>query len=344
MQNDSEEIPQLVRDFKRSCSERGIQIDECQTERAVVGPGVIRFPFKLSRGQKRQAVSNHLEDIGREMRRSGILIQAIPNSDELYLDVPRLRRETVLFADIVNNLPVVSSPEQLPFAVGRTPDGKDFIKDLAECYHLLVGGSTGSGKTVFLWTLLTSLVRTHPSKDSLQILLSSSGLEDFTHFENLPHLFGGKIYSDATETTEQIKDVIFREFERRKELLIKARVENIQRYNENHKEKLAPLVVIIDEFADLTDQLGAKKEKEAFFTPIRQIAQIGRKRGIHLVLCTQRPAADLVPSNIKAQLNAQLALRVNDYQSSKMILDETGAQHLQKQGDMIFKDATGYER
>jgi S-DNA-T family DNA segregation ATPase FtsK/SpoIIIE len=134
------------------------------------------------------------------------------------------------------------------------------------------------------------------------------------------------------------------EFERRKELLIKARVENIQRYNENHKEKLAPLVVIIDEFADLTDQLGTKKEKEAFFTPIRQIVQIGRKRGIHLVLCTQRPAADLVPSNIKAQLNARLALRVNDYQSSKMILDETGAQYLQKHGDMIFKDAAGFER
>jgi hypothetical protein len=343
-QNDSEDIFRLIRDFKRSCSERGIQIEECQAERAVVGPGVIRFPFKLFRGQKRQTVSNHLEDIGREMRRSGILIQVIPNSDELYLDVPRLHRDKVLFSDIIDKLPEVSSPERLPFALGRTPDGRGLIKDLSECPHLLVGGSTGSGKTVFLWTLLISLIKTHPSEKSLQILLSSSGLEDFTHFENLPHLFGGKIYSDVIETTEQITGVVFKEFERRKEILIKAREENIQRYNETHKDKLSPLVVIIDEFADLTDHLGTKKEKEAFFTPIRQIAQIGRKRGIHLVLCTQRPAADLVPTNIKAQLNARLALRVNDYQSSKMILDDTGAQHLQKHGDMLFKDMAEMER
>jgi len=338
------DLRRLIRDFRHSCSERGIHIEECDAERAVIGPVIVRFPFKLARGQKRQVIANQLDDIGREMRRTGVMIQPIRNSDELYLDVPRLTRDIVLFADVIGKLAAISSPDQLPFVLGRTPDGRDLIEDLAQCPHLLVGGSTGSGKTVFLWTLLLSLLRTHPSKNDLQILLSSSGLVDFVHFENLPHLVSGKVFTDVAETTRQIKEVVFQEFNRRNDLLVKARVSNIQDYNNGQKTKLAPLVVIIDEFADLTDQLGSKKEKDAFFTPVQRIAQYGRKLGIHLVLCTQRPAAVLVPSNIKAQLNARLALRVNDYQSSKMILDDTGAQYLQKHGDMLFKSSADTER
>jgi S-DNA-T family DNA segregation ATPase FtsK/SpoIIIE len=152
------------------------------------------------------------------------------------------------------------------------------------------------------------------------------------------------VYSDATETSETICDVVFKEFERRKGLLTKARVENIIRYNETHDEKLAPMVVVVDEFADLTDQLSNKKEREDFYKPIRQIAQIGRKRGIHLVLCTQRPSANLLPTDIKAQLGGRIALRVNEATSSRMILDEGGAQDLQKHGDMIYKNGSEIER
>ena len=94
----------------------------------------------------------------------------------------------------------------------------------------------------------------------------------------------------------------------------------------------------------MADQLETKKEKEAFFTPVKRIAQIGRKRGIHLVLCTQRPAATLVPSNIKSQISGRLALRVNDANSSRMILEEGGAQYLQKHGDMIYKNGSETER
>jgi hypothetical protein len=344
-----EEIEQLAKDFRRSCEERGIKLDTAETaqriaSRAIVGASLIRYTFKLARGQSIQSLRGKLEDIGREMQRTGVLVQAIPNSSETYLDVPRLTREKVLFGSVADSLPIIDSLEQLPFTLGRTPDGRNIIKDLNDCPHLLVGGSTGSGKTVFLWTLLVSLLKSHPRKEDLQLVISSSGLEDFIRFEGLPHLVGGKVYSDATETSGTICDAVFKEFERRKSLMTQARVENITRYNETHDEKLAPMVVVVDEFADLTDQLSTKKEREDFYKPIRQIAQIGRKRGIHLVLCTQRPSANLLPTDIKAQLGGRIALRVNEATSSRMILDEGGAQDLQKHGDMIYKNGSEIER
>ncbi|KWX82526.1 hypothetical protein AMQ83_32655 [Paenibacillus riograndensis] len=339
-----EEIEQLTRDFKKSCTDYHISLRECDPKRAVVGPSLIRIYFKLARGQSLQALINHLEDIGREIKRSGILVQTVQNSDELILDIPRLQREQVLYSEIISKMPPINSPEKLFFPVGRTPDGRDIIKDLGEIPHILVGGSTGSGKTVFLFTLLASLLKTHPTEKELQLVLSSSGMEDFIHFEGLPHLIGGHVISNAQEATEVIKNVVFTEFERREKILADARVGNIAQYNLKFTEKLAPLVVVIDEFADLTDQLEKKKEKDAFFTPVKRIAQIGRKRGIHLILCTQRPAANLVPTNIKSQLNGRIALRVNDSNSSRMILEELGAQHLQKHGDLIYKNGSEIER
>lgn len=209
---------------------------------------------------------------------------------------------------------------------------------------MLVGGSTGSGKSVFLFSMLAALLMTHPEKEDMQLILSSSKLEDFIHFEGLPHLYSGRIISDATEATKVIKEVIFEESERRGRLLAEARVANIVEYNKKVAEKLAPIVVVIDEFADLADQLETTKEKNAFYKPVQRIAQAGRSRGIHLVICTQRPEAKLVPSTTKAQLNGRVALRVNDGISSRMIIEEPDAQYLQKHGDMIYRNGDIIER
>lgn len=338
------EIEQLVKDFKRSCGDYHVSLKECNPEDTVVGPSVIRLMFRLGRGQSLQGLSSHLEDIGREMKRTGVIIQQVPNSDELLLDVPRLKREKVLFKDIITSLPKVTSPEQLYFPLGRTPNGLDLIEDLGQMPHMLVGGSTGSGKSVFLFTMLAAMLMTHPSQDELQLVLSSSKLEDFIHFEGLPHLYSGSVISDATEATRVIRDVIFEESERRGKLLAKARVANITEYNKVSSEKLAPIVVVIDEFADLADQLETKKEQNAFYKPVQRIAQTGRSRGIHLVICTQRPEAKLVPSTTKAQLNGRVALRVNDGISSRMIIEVPDAQYLQKHGDMIYKNGDVIER
>lgn len=238
----------------------------------------------------------------------------------------------------------MTSPEQLYFPLGRTPNGKDLIEDLGQMPHMLVGGSTGSGKSVFLFTMLAAMLMTHPSQDELQLVLSSSKLEDFIHFEGLPHLYSGSVISDAVEATRVIRDVIFEESERRGKLLAEARVANITEYNKIAAEKLAPIVVVIDEFADLADQLETKKEQSAFYKPVQRIAQAGRSRGIHLVICTQRPEAKLVPSTTKAQLNGRVALRVNDGISSRMIIEAPDAQYLQKHGDMIYKNGDVVER
>ena len=171
----------------------------------------------------------------------------------------------------------------------------------------------------------------------MKLVISSAGIEDFVYFEDLPHLLNGKIITTANETVDVIKNIVNEQFEERANILAEARCKNIIEYNESHKEKLPAIVVVIDEFADISDQLQNKKEREAFFNVVRRIVQIGRKRGIHMVLCTQRPSANLVPGDIKAQLNARLALRVNDSTSSRMILEEMGAQNLQKHGDLIFK-------
>lgn len=340
----TEEIEQLVKDFKRSCGDYHVSLRECEAKSAVVGPSVIRLKFKLGRGQALQGLASHLEDIGREMKRTGVIIQQVPNSDELLLDVPRLQREKVLFKDVISSIPVVTSPEQLFFPLGRTPNGKDLIEDLSQMPHMLVGGSTGSGKSVFLFTMLAAMLMTHPKKEDMQLILSSSKLEDFIHFEGLPHLYSGKIISDAAEATKVIKEVIFEESERRGRLLAEARVANIIEYNKKATEKLAPIVVVIDEFADLADQLETTKEKNAFYKPVQRIAQAGRSRGIHLVICTQRPEAKLVPSTTKAQLNGRVALRVNDGISSRMIIEEPDAQYLQKHGDMIYRNGDVVER
>lgn len=339
-----EEIEQLVKDFKRSCGDYHVSLRECEAKSAVVGPSVIRLKFKLGRGQALQGLASHLEDIGREMKRTGVIIQQVSNSDELLLDVPRLQREKVLFKDVISSIPAVTSPEQLFFPLGRTPNGKDLIEDLSQMPHMLVGGSTGSGKSVFLFTMLAAMLMTHPKKEDMQLILSSPKLEDFIHFEGLPHLYSGRVISDAVEATRVIKEVIFEESERRGRLLAEARVANIIEYNKKATKKLAPIVVVIDEFADLADQLETTKERNAFYKPVQRIAQAGRSRGIHLVICTQRPEAKLVPPTTKAQLNGRVALRVNDGISSRMIIEEPDAQYLQKHGDMIYRNGDVVER
>lgn len=339
-QDKLEEKKKLINDlaakFKLACQSYHIELSSVDIDKSVVGSSVIRIYFKLARGQSIQPLRKNLEDIGREMERSGILVQNVINSNELILDIPKEKRDPVLFSDVVNQI-AISSPEQLRFAVGRSPEGNDVFANLEEMPHLLVGGSTGSGKTVLLWTILISLLKTHPNPKDITILLTSSGMEDFIHFEGLPHLMGGEVISDVERATEIITNAVVQEFDRREDILKKARVSNIIEYNMKNKEKLSPLVVIIDEFADLSEQFSTNKEKEEFFKPVKRIAQIGRKRGIYLIICTQRPAATLVPANIKSQLAGRAALRVRDANSSRMILEESGAEQLQNKGDMIFK-------
>lgn len=339
-----EDIKQLVKSFKRACSSFHVRVAECSPENAVVGPGLVRLRFRLEQGQSLSNMTSRLDDIGREMQRTGILVRTIMNSGELNLDIPRLHRDKVLYKDVESSIPAGDSLEQLYFALGKTPEGKDIILDLASIPHLLVGGSTGSGKTVFLYTLLIALLQSHPQKDDIILILSSSKREDFVYFEKLPQLFSGRVIAEAREATDLIKGFVAQESARRGDLLADAWARDIIEYNKKNTEKLPPIVVVIDEFADLADQLSSKKEREEFYTQVQRIAQTGRSRGIHLVVCTQRPEAKLVPPTTKAQLNGRVALRVNDPISSSMIIGAPDAKNLQKHGDLLYKNGDTFER
>lgn len=345
MNNEADEdIKQLVKSFKRACSSFHVRIAECSPENAVIGPGLVRLRFRLEQGQSLGNMTSRLDDIGREMQRTGILVRTIMNSGELNLDIPRLHRDRVLFKDVESSIPTGDSLEQLYFALGKTPEGNDIILDLASIPHLLVGGSTGSGKTVFLYTLLIALLQSHPRKDDMTLILSSSKREDFVYFEQLPQLYSGRVIAEARDATDLIKGFVAQESARRGDLLADAWARDIIDYNKKNKEKLSPIVVVIDEFADLADQLSNKKEREDFYTQVQRIAQTGRSRGIHLVVCTQRPEAKLVPPTTKAQLNGRVALRVNDSISSSMIIGAPDAKNLQKHGDLLYKNGDTFER
>lgn len=338
-ENEFQEIRQLARLFLRSCESFRIQVEECDPQQAKLGPNVWRLYIKLASGQSLRPLQTHLEDIGREMRRSGLLVSPIPNSDRIALDIPRSEREIVLFEHAISWLPEIQSPEQMPILLGVTPEGEHIVRYLDQMPHLLVGGTTGSGKTIFLYSILASLLYTHKNPQHLRLFMSSSGLEDFVFFNELPHLEAGQVLSEAAEALLVLNDFIIPEFERRERILTEARSRNISEYNQRSKVPLPPLVLVVDEFADLSDQLaGDRVAKQQFHDNIRRIAQLGRKRGVHLVLCTQRPSADLVPTNIRSLLNARVALRVNDGAASRMILDDTGAEHLQFAGDILFKE------
>ena len=338
------EILSLGRAFYESCKDRKIKITsdfKNELNNVIVGSRVYRYFFRLESGSKLETLVNQLDDIGREIKRSGLIVSNIHNDDRIILDIPRLNIDPVNYSSIIDKLPKITSPEQLFFPIGREPDGNDVFRDLSEMPHMLIGGSTGSGKTVFLHSMICSLLKTHPSPDDLKLIISSAGIEDFVYFEGLKHLINGEIITSAKETVNVIRTIVNNEFEARAKILSDVRAKNIIEYNQKSDIKLAPIVVVIDEFADIADQLSNKKEREEFYTIVRRIVQIGRKRGIHMVLCTQRPSANLVPTDIKAQLTARLALRVTDATSSRMIIDETGAQNLQKHGDLIFKSADG---
>jgi DNA segregation ATPase FtsK/SpoIIIE-like protein len=334
--------------YERASGNFGIQVVECDINDAVIGPSVVRFRFRLAEGQSRRKLDQNLDDIGREMSLSSILVRSLPDSKYLALDVPSpKRRISSLLHDGLTQLPPITTVDQLPLVIGQSPTGEVLVKDLREMAHLLVGGSTRSGKTMFLYSAILSLLARHPAKESLELILCTTKPEDFVFFEHLPHLYGRTIIDDASKAIEEIQRVYSETLIERSKILTQYRVRSAEEYNQERAiaEQIRPIVIIVDEFADLGDQVSDdRKAREEFYTSIRKIAQTGRNRSIHLILCTQRPTADLLPSNVKAQMNARVALKVNSALDSRIILDQDGAEQLLGRGDMLFKEASIFER
>lgn len=327
--------------FERACGNFGIQVIDCDPNQAVVGPSVVRFRFKIAEGQSRRKLDQNIEDIGREISISNILVRKLPDTNYLALDVPSPNRQShSLIKDGLIHLPSINTIEQMPLLIGQSPSGEVIINDLAEMVHILVGGSTRSGKTIFLYSVILSLLAKHPSKETLELMLCTAKPEDFVFFEKLPHLHNRPVIEDTKEAINEIRQISSVVLPERSQILRDARVTSVASYNQEReiKNQLRPIIIIVDEFADLGDQVhDDRKMKDLFYTSIRQIAQAGRSRSVHLVLCTQRPTADLFPSNVKSQMNARIALKVNSSIDSNVILGQNGAEMLLGKGDMLFK-------
>jgi len=334
-------LMQIAVQFKKACRSYGIEVERIDPSDAIVGPAIVRFPFELARGIRKEKLDRSLQDIGREMALSSLIVHAERNSRNLLLDVPRQKRLTLEFnADARDTLPTIQTIDELPLALGVTPSGISYIADLKTLVHMLVGGTTGSGKTIFLYSVILSLLQTHPLAADLQLVLCTSKLEDFAFFRGLPQLFGNDIITDVADAISIIGDIANNELDNRSRILAQRRVRSVEDYNRqvSHEEQIRPIVIIVDEFADLADQVARDRNaRDALYTNVRRIAQAGRSRSVHLVLCTQRPTSELFPSNIKALMNARIAFRMNSQVDSRTILDESGAEHLLGKGDMLFK-------
>jgi hypothetical protein len=334
-----EEIARVAGEMDAAAAKYGLAVEPFRPELAQAGPGVIRLRTRLLGKQTLAALQGRALDLGREAGvAEGVLIDQEPYY--VTLDVPRSKPETVRYADYEHALDTPSQPGALPFLVGVAPDGEVRVADLARLPHLLVAGATGSGKSVLLQTLLCSLIRVRAPQD-LSLLIIDPKHVDFEPFQRLPHLLNKRIVTDPHEAVEILTTTLEEELQKRRAILRDAEVFNALDFYAagGQSQDLQQMVVLVDEFADLADSLP-RAARQQFLQNIKRFAQMARALGIYLVLATQRPSVQVITGDIKANLTARVALKVQASQDSMTILGRAGAEALRGRGDLLF-DAGG---
>jgi hypothetical protein len=334
-------LEQKARDIERALRQRGVQLYSINTNDADQGPSIVRFKFRLKPNQQLRRVQAMAEDLARDLKLSAPpYIDNVPETDFVGIDIPRPRRETIYLRPFLKRLPL-PKPAELPIVIGVAPDGQPIIEDLAEFPHLLVAGATKSGKSVFLRNLLLSLLTVY-RPGALELLIIDPKQTDFTLFNKLPYLRGGKVIVDRKVAREALLDLARTEMPRRQRIMAH-RSMNIKAFNQRYpKEALPPIIALIDEYGLLTSLMNKnKKEREAFEQSLGELAAAARAVGIHIILATQHPSAEVITPIIKANLDARVALRVASQVNSRVVLDTTGAEHLLGQGDMLFRRPDG---
>lgn len=318
-----------------------------ELQRITPGPVVTMFEVKPAPGVKVSKIANLSNDIAMALSAVSVRIQApIPGKDTVGIEIPNEIRELVSLRELFASETFIASKDPLTLAIGKDISGIPFTSDLAKMPHLLVAGATGQGKSVFINSVLMSLLfKTTP--DSLQLLLIDPKRIELAVYADLPHLVH-PVVTDMSQAKNAL-DWAVHEMDKRYEAMSRMGVRNILSYNAKLKqmgddkpENLADLqpipymVIIIDELADL--MLTAAKEVE---TSIVRLAQLARAAGIHLILATQRPSVDVVTGLIKANFPCRISFQVTGKHDSRTILDTVGAEHLLGKGDMLFKPGGG---
>lgn len=295
-----------------------------------VGPTVTQFTLKPAEGVKLTRITSLHNDLALALAAHPIRIEApIPGKSLVGIEVPNQSVATVGLRETLESKEWREQHAAVPFILGRDVSGKAWVADLGKMPHLLVAGSTGSGKSVCLNVLITSLLYTY-GPDDLKLILVDPKRVELQVYNGAPHLVT-PVITDTEKTVNALKWAL-REMDRRFDVLSKFGARDIATYNSRSEDKLPYLVFIIDELADL--MITAMQEVEG---PIVRLAQMARAVGIHLVLATQRPSVDVITGLIKANIPARIAFAVASSTDSRTILDQTGAEKLLGRGDMLFQ-------
>src|SRR5438105_117078 len=336
---DERELMEAARQLEEKCREFAV---EGQVAQIHPGPVVTTFEFKPEAGVKYSKITSLADDLCLAMQAESVLIDRIPGKSTVGIQIPNPNREAISLRELLQSEAYERSSSKLTLALGKTIHGEPYVTDLATMPHLLIAGSTGTGKSVGLNAMLTSMLYRATPDDVRLIMIDPKRLE-LGMYEEIPHLLT-PVVVDAKKAANALRWAV-REMEERYKTLAAEGVRNIDQYNRNIRmvleetgnkdpdasKPLPFIVVVIDELADL--MMVASNEVEE---SIARLAQMARAVGIHLILATQRPSVDVITGLIKANLPSRISFRVQSKIDSRTILDSNGAEQLLGRGDMLF--------
>ncbi len=292
------------------------------------GPVVTLNEFEPAPGVKVSKIIHLSEDIARNTSSESARIATIPGSSSIGIELPKSTRENVYLSEILSSGEFSKKNIKLPIALGKNISGTPIIGDLNAMPHLLIAGTTGSGKSVCINTIILSLLYRHPP-DKCKFILIDPKMLELSTYEGIPHLLC-PVITEAKRAASVLGWVV-KEMESRYRLMTRVGVRNIDGYNDKHKLSMPYIVVIVDEMSDL--MLVAGKEIESY---IQKLSQMARAAGIHIIMATQRPSVDVITGTIKANFPTRISFQVTSKIDSRTILGEQGAEQLLGKGDMLY--------
>jgi DNA segregation ATPase FtsK/SpoIIIE, S-DNA-T family len=338
------ELKECARAIEQKCREFDVGGHVTQIN---PGPVVTTFELKPEAGIKYSRITGLADDLCLALRAESILIERIAGKSTVGIEVPNQHRQTITLREIIESPEFVNSPSKMTLSLGKDLIGRIRVSDLAQMPHLLIAGSTGTGKSVFLNSLIVSMLY-KATPDELKLVMVDPKRLELGLYEDIPHLLA-PVVTDPKIASNVLRNAT-REMERRLKLLAQRGVRNIDQYNrtftkgqslslfesqeEEEHHPLPFIVIVIDELADLM-MVDTSNVEES----ITRLAQMARAVGIHLILATQRPSVDVITGLIKANFPARISFRVASKVDSRTILDANGAESLLGRGDMLYLPA-----
>ena len=335
-ETNEKELEEKAAKINKVFRDYGINAYPVTTEHIQEAARFTRFSVELKSGESIKSIEKYKSDIGRQLEANGeILINHIKGTKYISVDVPFVGSGNAI--SLIDHLHLLdSSTGRLDVIAGQLSDGSFDIVDIAGAPHMLIAGTTGSGKTIFLHAILVSLLHQY-SADELEVLIIDPKQTDFIFFEGIPHLYGGNVVIDADEALKRIQEINTIDKEERTALLRSCKSKDIESYNlKNSSNKMKRLVVVIDEYSDLIQAAEMQGVRKDFEKNLLMLLQRVRNLGIHLVIATQRPSAQIVTGALKAVIPFRVSFRLPSHTDSQTILDMSGAENLLGKGDMLM--------